>query len=306
MPLRHSPPYQSRPSLIDRELSGLVADAPQIEKLAVPAAFHISAALEGPKVVIFGSIHGDEPAGSLAVKELLTQFADCTLKLLRGSVILAVGNELALEQRVRKVERDLNRLFEFESIIEPSGYEERRAEELRDLLAGADYMMDLHATSKSSSPFLMCESHLLAEAQAMGFARIVTGWGELGEASLGGDTESYINQMGGKGFTVETGQRDDAEGCANALDAARRLLRHVSLLPYEAADVTAPAIYKLFASIKVEEATFKYRQPFGSFNPLVEGELIGCDANKEYRAPCDCVLVMPSNDEFMLARRRSN
>ena len=301
-PTDKRPPATS-PSPVDRQLAALVAGAPTIEKLDVPAAFRIAAPAKGPKVVIFGSIHGDEPAGFLGIKELLTQFASGQLKLHRGSLTLAVGNELGLERRVREVERNLNRLFKSEPIAAPGCYEERRAEELKGLLIGADYMMDLHATSQPTPPFAMCESHLLDEARAMGFARIVTGWGELGDDTLGGDTETYFNSLGGKGFTVETGQRDDPSGPANAIDAARRMLQHIGLLPYEAAADAEPAAYKLIASIKVDEGTFRYARPFGSFDELAEGELIGREGEREQRAPRDCALVMPSAKEFMLARR---
>jgi succinylglutamate desuccinylase len=147
-----------------------------VEKLEIPAAFRISASAPGPKAVIFGSIHGDEPAGYLAIKELLTHFASGTLELLRGSLTVAIGNELALERRVRQVEQNLNRLFVPNPPAAPTCYEERRAKALMPLLAGADYLMDLHATSQATPPFAMCEAHLLEEARAMGFARIVTGW----------------------------------------------------------------------------------------------------------------------------------
>ena len=288
-------------SQVDRELSVLVADAPGIEKLPTASAFRITAREAGPRVVILGSIHGDEPAGYEAIKEILKQFAANRLQLFRGTLTLAIGNELALERRVRKVEQNLNRLFKPEPIAAPSCYEEERAEELKGLLAGAAWMMDLHATSQPTPPFAMCESHLLDEACEMGFARIVTGWGELGDESLGGDTESYINAIGGKGFTVETGQRDSAESPSAAMDAARRFLRHVGMIPYETSPQSEPAVYKLFSSIKVDEARFRYTRAFHSFDGLKGGELIGQEGEKSHRAPQDCVLIMPSSDQFMLA-----
>jgi predicted deacylase len=54
----------------DQQLTRIVGDSSAIQKLPVPAAFRISAVTEGPEVVIFGSIHGDEPAGFHAIKEL--------------------------------------------------------------------------------------------------------------------------------------------------------------------------------------------------------------------------------------------
>jgi hypothetical protein len=165
--------------------------------------------------------------------------------------------------------------------------------------------MDLHATSQPTLPFVMCESRLLEEARALGFARIVTGWNELGDASLGGDTESYMNAIGGKGFTVETGQRDSVESPAVALDAARRFLRHVGMIPYETPTDAEPEAFELFASVHVHEATFSYTREFQSFDPLEEGELIGFEGDMRHCAPRDCVLIMPSAASFMLAERES-
>jgi predicted deacylase len=292
---------ESVPTRVDRELDALIAGAAMIEKLSTPAAFRLSASAQGPRAVIFGSIHGDEPAGYEAIKELLKQFADGRLRLRRGSLTIAVGNELALERRVRKVEQNLNRLFKPEPNTAPTCYEERRAEALKALLADADYMMDLHATSQPTPTFVMCESHLLDEAREMGFARIVTGWGELGDKSLGGDTEGYINARGGKGFTVETGQRDSAESPLVAMDAARRFLRHLGMVPHETPAGSAAAAFKLFASVNVDETTFRYARPFCSFDELEDGALIGHAGAEPHRAPRDCVLVMPSAGQFMLA-----
>ena len=90
----HAPSIRTTSSAVERELAALLADAPRVEKLGVAAAYRVSSAVEGPKAVIFGSIHGDEPAGSLAIKELLKQFATEDLRA-------------RLERRVTKVDRNL-------------------------------------------------------------------------------------------------------------------------------------------------------------------------------------------------------
>jgi succinylglutamate desuccinylase len=290
---------------IHQELSAVVGNAAGVERLEASGAFRIRSEAAGPSVVILGSIHGDEPSGYAAIKSLLAEFAAGRLQLERGSLTLVVGNELALERRVRKVEQDLNRLFKAEANPEPNGYEEHRAEVLKQLLSRAAYMMDLHATSQPTLPFLMCESHVLPEACEMGFPRIVIGWRELGNESLGGDTESYLNSIHGKGFTVEAGQRDSPDSAPAAVDAARRLLRHLRMVPYETPAEPKPLIYKFFASIDVDERTFSYHRKFHSFARLQAGELIGQERSQEHRAPRDCVLVMPSKKQFMLAEQQS-
>ena len=66
-------------------------------------------------------------------------------------------------------------------------------------------MLDLHATSLPSMPFLMCEEPVLPFARRLGISPIVLGWGSLGAGALFGDTETYVNAHGGRGMTVENG-----------------------------------------------------------------------------------------------------
>ncbi len=59
----------------------------------------------GPTVVILGGVHGNETCGVKALPAL------SQVSLQRGKLILLYGNPLAIEQNVRFVEYNLNRLF---------------------------------------------------------------------------------------------------------------------------------------------------------------------------------------------------
>jgi predicted deacylase len=294
------------------DLRSTLQSAPWIIELPIGSAFRIEAMSSGPEVLILGAVHGDETCGSLAIGALLARFADRSLTLWRGRLTLAIGNEEALRRRVRKVEVDLNRCF----IDGPDGtldsYERRRVEDLKPLLRAADYMLDLHATSLPSVPFLMCEEPVLPFARALGISPIVLGWGSLGAGALFGDTETYVNAHGGRGMTVENGARDWPGGADSALVASLNLLTHLAMIdgvvPEPRGDA---AVYRLFHVHVVERPGFRYSRPFQTFDRLHGGEEIGRDLERVYVAPAECVIVMPTDPEqvkpgedlYLLGRR---
>ena len=69
----------------------------------------------GPTLIVFGAVHGNEPAGYWAMRSLCSRFAEAPFEL-RGSVVGLVGNRQALAERVRFVQEDLNRLWLTETV----------------------------------------------------------------------------------------------------------------------------------------------------------------------------------------------
>lgn len=275
---------------------------PAVQPLPISGAYQITGRLPGVTAVLFGGIHGDEPAGGKAIEHLLTAIERGELLVERGKVILAIGNEVALKRGVSCERYDLNRSFRGEPLTPAHSYEERRVEELKSILQGAHYLLDLHQTSRPSKPFIMCEEHLLEEAKEMCVGPIVTGWSLLDPLNLSGDTESYFNSIGGKGFTFEAGQQGGAEGETYAVEAALHYLRHAGCVELNTALPAHSPVYKLFASKRFDRDTFRYTREYSTFDILEKDELIGTDNTGEYRAPSPCVIIMPSEVNFLLAR----
>jgi hypothetical protein len=57
--------------------------------------------------------------------------------------------------------------------------------------------------------------------------------------------------------------------------------------------------------VKVDKKAFRYVQQFSSFHQLQSGDEIGREGDKLLRAPDECVLIMPSTSEYMLAHAAS-
>ena len=123
--------------------------------------------LPGPTVFVVGAIHGNEPAGVLAVQRVLERLQQQQLQV-TGRIVAFGGNLSALSRGVRFLQRDLNRQWGGEQIArllardpERDGDEDR---EQRALLSAFDRVIrtargpvvfvDLHTSSSDGQPFI--------------------------------------------------------------------------------------------------------------------------------------------------------
>ena len=280
---------------LDKELSRIVEGASHIEKLGFEAGYKVHSKKAGPKVVIFGIIHGDEKCGFYAIKNLLQEFAARDLELTCGELTFALGNLRAFDSNERYTEENLNRVFRDNLPDAPTNYERERAKILRSLLRGVDFFLDLHATTQASDPFLMCEPHLIDDARRIGAAKIVTGWGTLGDGSVAGDTETYALSHGAKAFTMENGHLAWEGGAQCAYDTSIGFLRYAGVITnVAAAALPSSQIFHLTRVQTYERPGFKYSKSFKTFDLLRAGELIGTDDTKEFRAAEACTIIMPA------------
>src|SRR5690606_37520289 len=125
-----------------------------ITRGAISFSYLLESGRPGPSVLILGSVHGHEPCGASAIARMLQEFSRGELKLESGSLTLAIGNPEALARGVRGVDHNLNRLFHEDVACEPNSIEHRRVQELLPLFDGKSHVLDLHATSAPTEPFL--------------------------------------------------------------------------------------------------------------------------------------------------------
>jgi len=178
---------------------------------------------EGPVVVLFVGIHGNERAGVEAADHLFTDLKD-TKKELHGSVYVITGNIPALELGVRYIDTDLNRLWEIpdgltgkrslNGISSTSEYSESR--EIKECIdqiikengdSAQDFVFaDLHTTSSKSCGFILLNDTLENRELARKFPLPQI----LGiEENIYGTLLSYINNLGYKAIGFEAGAHHD-------------------------------------------------------------------------------------------------
>ncbi len=264
----------------------------------IPLAWRLTAPAAGPHTVILGGIHGNELCGVHALRDLLQQFSTGTYTLQSGSLTLAIGSAEAIRAGRRYIEANLNRQFRFDVAPRGSQYERRRAEELKCLLKdNVDFLLDLHATSAPSKPYAMIETPSLLATRVFGFERIVSGWAELGDSSLAGDTQSFVEALGGCAITMENGQMSDPSSTASAIETCRRVLAQRNVQGIEPAIVHKSQIFHMTFVQPLEQPDFTYVKKFENLEALDRGMLIGRDSVKEHFAPTDYdpFMILPAN-----------
>jgi hypothetical protein len=179
----------------------------------------------GPTVVFIGGMHGNEPAGVLAL-ETLMPFIEENRANLKGKVFAIRGNISALACNSRFVDQDLNRIWTttlLAGIQEKTTLdaEEKEAKEMLELIQeilqdnrDKVYFIDLHTTSAPSIPFITLNDMLINRDFASPFpVPKILGLEEF----LKGPLLSYINEMGHIAIGFEAGQHQDPLAVRNCL-----------------------------------------------------------------------------------------
>ena len=109
----------------------------------------------GPTIVFFGGIHGNETAGVFALKEVFEKIKETQVQ---GTIYGISGNLKALKTNQRFIDKDLNRVWLKENLSQLENKtnlnnEEREQQELYRILKhilkeeeGPFYFIDLHTT----------------------------------------------------------------------------------------------------------------------------------------------------------------
>jgi len=120
---------------------------------------------KGPMLIFTAAIHGNETPGVRALQEVFRTLEN-TRPSISGSIVGIAGNLKALEQEVRYIDEDLNRIWlSPESDPEISEFKERDeiSETLNRILSSQPeevYFFDLHSTSANTTPFIMLSDTL--------------------------------------------------------------------------------------------------------------------------------------------------
>ena len=186
---------------------------------------HIKGKSNGPTIVFFGGIHGNEAAGVIALRQVFEKL-EGNQELLCGELIGIAGNLKALDKKVRFIDEDLNRIWlpnQLKFVSQPSELLNAEEEEMIELHALIQeilknsrppfYFVDLHTTSGETEPFIVMNDSLLNRSFTNSYPLPVI----LGiEEYLTGALLSYINEMGYVAFGFESGQHFDDKSIVNA------------------------------------------------------------------------------------------
>ena len=285
---------------------------------------------DGPTLVAVGSLHGNEPAGALALDAVASQLEDLQDRLL-GRVFLVAGNMRALEKQVRFVDDDLNRAWTNRNmspagtplLLESAeGHELTELDRLLDsiLITSRDevYVVDLHSTSAGGTPFATVGDTIRNRTFAKRFP-VTTLLGV--EEQLDGTLLEYLNNAGAVTLGFEGGKHDSPATVENhiaflslslvnsgvlAADDLPQLEQHFLRL---GASVPSSHFFEvLYRHAIVAEDNFEMASGFTNFDPIRKGQVVATDRHGPVPAPATGVILMPlyqklGDDGFFVGRR---
>jgi succinylglutamate desuccinylase len=260
----------------------------------------INADKDGPRVVFFSGVHGDEVSGVHAVEKLLFDFLVEARELRRGSLTLVRANEQALAAVCRYVKHNMNRMFreEYAPNIDRSSYEYTRTQQLKPILEDCDYFFDLHSAPIAEEPFIVMEESAVAFYKQLGISRIMTGWSKFSSGAIGGDAENYANAHGAKAATLESGSHFEKR--SNDV-AYRSVVSVLSLL--EMIDEPKPTpegaleIVDVYAVVVKETDDFRYAGTVDNFQFIEKGHAFAIQNGRPLTVSEDTYLLIPMRPE---------
>lgn len=266
-------------------------------------AWRFAGQADGPHVVVFGGVHGNERTGVLVVERLRDDLASGALTLASGTLTLALGNPRAIELDARGSEphADLNRVFDDARLSDPTdqSYEVVRARELAALIREADVFVDLHATNKPSDPFVLAISDTPDRRELCSFFhcdKLLIVPNEV----IGGTSDGYADLHGARGITFESGWVGDLSKVDDMRVSLEAVFSRVGLLEPRAAATYPQVPYLMTEAVVLREDGFAFASGRGerNFEPFVRGDVIGHAGETPVLAPYDGVLLFPKVPEL--------
>ena len=293
---------------------------------------HVSGKKEGPTLIFFGGIHGNEPSGVIALEEVFNKLNSLKDQL-SGNVFAIRGNIPALAQERRFLENDLNRIWTIKGIenIRSKELSERTIEETQlmeihgilnqilDTHPGPYYFIDYHTTSSPTLPFITINDALINRKFAKLFSLPVI----LGlEEYLEGPLLSYINEKGYVAIGFESGQHYTQDAIENSVAFTWLTLLFAGTLPEEAIPEKDKLRSKLSTAAQgnntfyevthrhliTRQDDFNMFPGFKSFDPIDEGTDLASHNGKKLSTEKKSIVFMPLYQEqgeegFFLIRK---
>jgi succinylglutamate desuccinylase len=258
----------------------------------------------GPTSMILVGVHGNEKCGIEALRELLP-----SLQITRGSVFIGYGNPSAVEQGVRFVDSNLNRMFkplELLSEKDRGSYEYKRAQLLKDYLKKSGALLDVHASlTPNSQPFIICEANAKGVAEYLPIDLVVSGFDRIEP----GGTDYYMNSIGKVGICVECGYVGDSGSTEIAKESILNFLKACGHLANDK-EIRKQLHIEMYDIYKTKSDTFVLSKPFKDFEEISTGQIIGTDGGKEVRAERNSVILFArdrdqaGDEAFLIGKKK--
>ncbi len=243
--------------------------------------------LPGKTVAVFAGVHGNEKVGFLTLDKIISE-----IEITAGAIYFAYANPPAIEQHIRAVDKNLNRLFSRET--RGDTYEDKRAHELMDIMDECEAVLDLHSyNSEFGEAFAITESSGYELVAKMNFPIVASGF-----SGLGNGTDGYMYKRGKIGICLECGTTNRYE---SFLDLAE-LSVYQFLQYFGCVETTIPYSQVEQKYLDVKEVIykrtegFKFSKKFKDFEGLPTGEPFLFDGDVSRTAEEGECIIFPRPD----------
>lgn len=294
---------------------------------------------KGPLLFVLGSIHGNEPAGTLALEKLFSMLKEEPQKnpgfSFHGKLIGIRGNLRAIKNNQRFIKKDLNRQWTPENITRvtstPVDLLDAEDQELLELITCinteiANYqpeeiiLLDLHTTTAYGGIFTVVSDD--ARSISIGLAMHAP----VIKGLLKGISGTSLHYFNTKNFGIpttalcfESGQHQEPMAVTRAVSALVNFLRatgnvkpedveHHHDLLLKTHSKNLPTITELVTVHSIKPGDHFIMQPgYTNFQKVKKGTLLATDKNGNILMPFDGMILMPlyqpqGNDGFFIIK----
>jgi len=277
----------------------------------------------GPLLICIGGMHGNEPAGILAIKEvfrLLDIETDYNPGFrYQGSFVGLQGNLPAIRLRQRFIERDLNRMLLAEELDRINKTPENLLtsedkecialiqtieEEISRYQPSLTLILDLHTTTADGGIFTISADDPMSQKLAKGLhAPVIQGF----EEKLKGTTLGFFNRPEKDSYCIvfEAGQHDDPESVFRTAAAIVNCMRSIGSVDSRDVDHRhdgmlikisegLPKVTRLIYHYRIApQEQFIMNPGYTNFQPLKAGDIIAQNEKGPVASPVDGLILMP-------------
>lgn len=273
----------------------------------------------GPLFIIIAGIHGNEPAGVLALQSVFEKLEESQPEF-KGMFVGVAGNLTALEKQTRFIDKDLNRQWTSDKVSnirssstnELATIEDREQKELinffEDIINKSEHktivMMDLHTTSSEGGSFTLALSDEVSRRIAHSLGQpVVNGL----ENVIEGTTLNFFADSQYSGIGFEAGQHTDPEtvhrmeaGIWMSIESLGQLesldpeLKEKCLALLEPEKKNLPKeVNFVYRHAITPEDNFRMKPGYTNFQVIRKGESLATDKRGEITAKEDGLILMP-------------
>ena len=278
---------------------------------------------DGGLLIVSAGVHGNEPSGVIAFKNVL-EILEKERPEIQGTIVGVYGNRPALQKEVRYIDEDLNRTWTVNN-VQNKITDSTEKKEMFDIINAlghypqhdfsASYFLDCHTTSSDSLPYISVQETGGNDAWAHQFpTHIIRGFSDI----VSGCIDHYLSRSGYTGFVFEGGQHQSKHAVTHHTGMIWSVIEKSCRLDLQTL-THFPESVKNLRKYKNEQKTFEivYRheikdgesfamQPgFENFQPIQKGDLLAIHNHEEIKSEWNAFIFMPlyqskGNDGFFI------